>query len=164
LLTQVKVALAFSAMIIAAHVHAAEPDAHCKAAKLAVSVDQKESDQVAPGLGHHALTIEIQNRGKTSCVVRDVPPIALFNNAKHQLDVPVCSNCQAYSFRQLSVEDVVLEPGGFAYVVIGYDINDGVGACRESAQLRLGKSRIAVRMRSCGQIYVTPYLKKPLTQ
>jgi hypothetical protein len=156
----------FAALLVSANVHAGEQIRVCKASHLSASQDRKESDQLDGGLGHHAVTIQVENRGRAPCVLRGVPRLKLFDGAGHRLAAQVCSNCGSYLIPQQPVEDVILQPGGLAYVVIAYNVNEWVPAqypCVQPMQLQLDASRFPVQMlRTCGEINVTPFLRKPL--
>jgi Protein of unknown function (DUF4232) len=133
--------------------------------------DRQESHQLEGGLGHHALTISIQNRSLSSCTVRGVPLIILLDENGHALSAPTCANCQNYLFSKQPVEEIRLAPKESAYLFIEYSINDGNGRlpCRETTAINIhlpgqGSSRRVDldQVRSCGAIYTSPFLSKPL--
>ncbi len=118
------------------------------------------------------MTIAIRNRSSSACVLRGIPALAFFETSRRRSFVPVCANCDDYLFRVQPVTDIVVEPNSSAYVVVGFDIEDGAGPCRNAARLNLylpnnrSPLRFSViqgrdRMRSCGQVDITPFLGKP---
>jgi hypothetical protein len=175
-------ALASSSNVVIAQTNAAGPISPCKASLLSAMEDTQEADEVDGGLGHHAITIAIQNRSSSSCVLNGVPALTLsYFPENRTFPVRVCSNCgEDYLFSSQPVKDVVLEPWRSAYVVLGYNINDGAGTCTEAdpkfgpttsystmaLDLRLPNQSEPLRIvfplwRSCGAIGVTPFLEKP---
>jgi hypothetical protein len=159
---------------------AAVPVSPCKTSQLSAMEDRKEADGIDGGAGHHAMTIAIQNRSSSSCALKDVPVLRLSYLPKRPFAVHVCRNCDDYLFSRQPVKDVVLEPMGSAYLVLGYNSNDGAGTCTEAdpkfgprasyatmaLDLRLPKQNDPLRIvfpewRSCGAIDVTPFLDKP---
>lgn len=150
-----------------AQINRTERVSPCKASQLAAIQDIKQSDQVAAGLGRHAMTIALQNRSSSPCVLKGVPTLTLSDTANHPLPLRVCLNCGDYLFRSQPAKEIPLRPGGLAYVVIGYGINNGNGQwqCREAASLSLhlqgNQEPLAFRvagMRSCGPVDITPFL------
>jgi hypothetical protein len=153
----------------------------CKVSQLAAAEDHQDSDQIDGGAGHHALTIIIQNRLLSPCILRGVPKLELLYSANHRaFPVQSCANCSDYLFRRQPVTDILLKPGRSAYLVLGFDISDGNGPCTkgdpkyarfEYSDMFLnlylsGQPRTPLRMslgewRSCGAIDVTPFLKQP---
>lgn len=123
---------------------------------------------MSAGLGHHALTIAVQNLSYSLCFLRGVPTFTFSDAANHRLPLHVCPNCGDYLFRRQPVEEIPLGPGGLAYVVVGYDINGPNGKCRKPITLRLHlgwqRKSLAIRaamLRSCGAVDITPFLGKP---
>ena len=143
--------------------------APCQSSQLSASIDNKESDQIDGGVGNHAITIAISNISPSRCTVNGVPGLTLLDTAKRRLQIPVCQNCQGYLFHTQPPGEVLLDPGAAAYVVIGYNINDGAGPCSQPATLSLrppGDSRplrasFAGFSRICGKVNITPFLAKP---
>jgi len=156
----------------------AQPALPCKTSQLSAMEDTKEADGVEGGLGQHAMTIAIQNQSSLSCVLKGVPTLTLsYPPPNLPFSVRVCSNCDGL-FSSQPVADVVLEPMGSAYVVLGYNINDGAGTCTEAGpkfgpsystmalDLHLPNQNEPLRIvlpawRSCGVIDITPFLGKP---
>jgi hypothetical protein len=173
-------ALASSSNVVTAQTNAAGPISPCKASLLSAMEDTQEADEVDGGLGNHAMTIAIQNRSSLPCVLNGVPALTLsYFPENRTFPVHVCSNCDGL-FSSQPVKDVVLEPWRSAYVVLGYNINDGAGTCTEAdpkfgpatsystiaLDLRLPNQNEPLRIvlplwRSCGAIDVTPFLEKP---
>jgi len=117
--------------------------------------------------GHQAVTIAVQNRSSSPCVVEGVPEIAFADNVNKPLPVHVCSNCPAYLFPVLPVETVVLQPRQSAYLVIEYTAMAADEGCREAATFSMRSARDGkpVRihlggLRTCGVVDVTPFLAK----
>jgi Protein of unknown function (DUF4232) len=142
----------------------------CKAEQLSIKNDQNETDEISGGLGHGAVTIAIHNQSSSTCTFNGVPAIVLLNADGKRLPIQFCEGCEDYLFRRQPARLIELHPGQSAYVVFGYDINDGNGRCSEAnaATLEMKVSgdnrrlRTAVgRWRSCGQVNVTPFLAKP---
>jgi Protein of unknown function (DUF4232) len=128
-------------------------------------VDSKESDQVDGGLGHHAMTIDVKNLSSSLCSLQGVPALTLLDKANHPLCVPVCPNCGGYLFPKQAVQEVLLPPNASAYLIVGFNINDGVGPCRNAKTLSLrlsgqrNKLKISVGgMRTCGPVDITAFL------
>jgi hypothetical protein len=172
-------ALAGSSGLAIAQVNTADLFSPCKISQLSAMEDSKETDGVEGGLGHHAITIAIQNRSTSSCVLNGIPTLTLSYLPNRPFPARVCANCDDLFSRQ-PVEDVVLEPMGSAYVVLGYNINDEAGTCTEAdprfgpttsystmaLDLRLPNQNEPLRIvlplwRSCGTIDITPFLAKP---
>ena len=144
----------------------------CKAVQLIATEDRKELDSVEGGLGHHALTIAVRNRSSAECVLEGEPVVTFSGKANRTLPVKFCPNCIDYLFDKQPVQRVLLKPNETGYLVLGYNINDGIGTCRDAltVNLRLPKDAAALKidvtqnrqaMRSCGKINVTPFLSKP---
>ena len=144
----------------------------CKAAQLIAAEDRNESDEIDGGLGHFAMTIALRNRSSAECVLEGEPVVTLFGKANRALAAQVCPNCSDYLFDSQPVERVLLKPNGTAYLVLGYDTEDGAGICRDALTIGLGLPNEAATlkidvasngqaMRSCGRIDVTPFLRKP---
>ena len=139
--------------------------------------DSKEPEQPEGGLGHHAVTVVIRNRGSSVCVLSGVPTLEFVDAANQPLAVTVCQNCDAYLFRSQPVREIHVGPKSPAYVVVAYNINNGAEGdlvCRNALALRLYlpgqseplKSRLGQGrdgIRSCGPVDVTPFLEKPLS-
>lgn len=155
-----------------------KPAPPCKTSQLSALEDTQEADQVDGGLGHHAMTIAIQNRSSSTCVLNGVPALILsYFPEDRSVPARVCSNCDDSLFSSQPIKDVVLEPTKSAYLVLGYNINDGAGACIEAdppfgpqdsvaLDLRLPDQNEPLRIvfpmwRSCGAIDITPFLGKP---
>ncbi len=123
-----------------AQVKAAERVSPCKASQLSAANDLNESDWLDGGTGHHALTIVVQNRASSPCLLQGIPTVAFLDKSKHRLVVPVCSGCLDYLFPVLPAREIILQPKGSAYVVLGYDINNGEHGeipCRNAVTLSL---------------------------
>jgi hypothetical protein len=145
----------------------------CKASQLSVSEDRKESDGIDGGVGHHAITIAIQNRSSSACVLYGVPTLNLSESGNRPFSVQVCSNCESYLFGKQPIAEISLEPKRSAYVVLGYNINDRNGQlqCSEphaalTLKLYLSNQRepLSTRIvvpRICGGVDITPFLAKP---
>jgi hypothetical protein len=147
----------------------------CKASQLYASDDRKEADEIDGGLGHHALTIELQNHSSSACVLQGIPAVTFLDKANHRLSVPVLSNRGHYLFPIQPVKEILLEPKGSAYVLVAYDINNGEHGeipCRTAfaLSLRLPGQRKPLSgivigdrygMPSCGPIDISPFLGKP---
>jgi Protein of unknown function (DUF4232) len=161
-------ALASSSNAVIAQPNPAPP---CKTSQLSALEDTQEADEVDGGLGHHAMTIAIQNRSSSSCVLNGVPALTLsYFPENRTFPVRVCSNCDDYLFSSQPVKDVVLEPMKSAYLVLGFNIDEGAGTCTEAAAMaldfRLLDQNEPLRIvfpewRTCGAINVTPFLGKP---
>jgi hypothetical protein len=174
-------ALASSSNLVIAQTSPASPVSPCKSSQLSAMDDTTEADEIDGGLGHHAMTIAILNRSSSSCVLRGVPALTLsYFPENRTFPVRVCSTCDDYLFSSQPVKDVVLEPMKSAYLVLGYNINDGGGTCTEAdpkfgprasystmaLDLRLPNQNEPLRIvfpvwRSCGAIDITPFLGKP---
>jgi hypothetical protein len=165
------VASAFSSPAVA-QINTSERVSLCKASQLSAKQDLRESDEVDGGVGHHAMTVEIQNHSSSACVVRGIPALTLLDAAKRSLPAAVCSNCADYLFGSQAVKGILVKPNRSAYLLIGYNINDGAGPCRRAVTLRLlitGEReplKISVvqgrdAMRSCGAVDITPFLEEP---
>jgi hypothetical protein len=155
-----------------AQIDTTERVSHCKASQLSAKQDLRESDEVDGGVGHHAMTVEIQNRSSSPCAVQGIPQMTLLDAANRSLPVVVCSNCTDYLFGSQPVKEILLKPNMSAYLLIGYNINDGAGPCRKAftLTLRITDGRVPLRtsvvrgrnaMRSCGAVDITPFLEKP---
>ncbi len=160
----------------------AEPPSPCQSAQLLATEDRKESDGIDGGLGHHAMTIAILNHSSSSCVLQGVPTLGLsYTTTRLPFPVTFCSNCVDYLFPRQPVAEIILEPKQAAYVVLGYNTNDGNGKCTEGdakylpvfqlSDLTLTlylpnqfESPLKLKIdgwRSCGAIDITPFLKQP---
>jgi len=135
----------------------------CNAAQLSATEDRREADEIDGGLGHQAMTIVIQNRSASRCVLDGVPAVLLTDHADNASRVAACPNCIDYLFGPQPVAKITLTPNGSAYVVLGY-----LTECRSAATLRFQLSdqhaglRIAIAgVGSCGELNVTPFLAKP---
>ena len=80
-------------------------------------------------------------------------------------------NCGDYLFDKQPVQRVLLKPNETAYLILGYNINDGTGTCsdaltvnlrlpHEESMLKIDVTQNGQAMRSCGKIDVTPFLSK----
>jgi hypothetical protein len=142
----------------------------CKASQLSAADDPNESDWLDGGTGHHALTIIVQNRASSPCLLQGIPTVAFLDKSKHRLVVPVCSGCLDYLFPVLPAREIILQPKGSAFVLVGYDINNGEHGeipCRNAVtlSLQLPGQRALIRgsvegpgIRSCGPVDITPFL------
>lgn len=168
-------ALASTSGLLTAQINTAQRVSNCKVSQLSATEDRKESDGIDGGTGNHAMTVAVQNRSSLPCVLHGVPSLSVLDAANHTFSVSVCANCDDYLFRSQPVGRIVLEPNKSAYVVLGYNINDGENGeipCRyavalslylpnESKPLELDVRQGRDKMRSCGPIVVTPFLEKP---
>ena len=136
--------------------------------------DRTEAHEIDGGLGHGAMTIAIQNRSSSRCILQGIPTLKFLGKSESPFSVSVCSNCADYLFSGQPVDEIRLEPKAIAYVVLGYDINDGAHgeiACRTavafSLRLQAWNEHLRFRpqdrdgMRSCGPVNITPFLAKP---
>ena len=128
----------------------------CRASQLAAAWDRKESDQIEGGLGHHALTIALQNISKSPCTLEGITEVALLGLNGRSLSVRVCPNCPDYLFPTQRVNKIHLAPNTSAYLLVGYNINDNNGkwSCRQSVGFRI------ILRGQCGEIDGTPLLDK----
>lgn len=139
------------------------------ALQLSAAVDDKEPEQVDGGVGNHAVTLAIQNVSPSTCFLQGVPGVATFDASNHPLPLQVCQNCPDYLFQPQPATEVLLLPRRSAYLVVGYNINDGAGTCIEPARLDLFLSRDVHPLRArlsgisrfCGGVVITPFLPKP---
>jgi hypothetical protein len=157
-----------------AQIKAPERISPCKVSQLSATNDLNEADELDGGLGHHALTIAIQNRSSSPCVLQGIPAVTFLDKANRPFAVPVCSNCPDYLFPIQLVEEILLQSKGSAYVLLGYNINNGEHGeihCRTAValSLHLPGQRDALRagvaegrdgIRSCGAVDVTAFLGK----
>jgi Protein of unknown function (DUF4232) len=158
-----------SASLLAASVAMAQP-LPCKANQLIAAEDRNESDSVEGGLGHHAMTIAVRNRSSAECVLKSEPAVTLLGQANRALAVRPCANCVDGLFDKQPVQNILLKPNDTAYLVLGFNINDSAGTCRNALTVSLGLPNKAGTlidvaptgdaMRSCGKIDVTPFLRK----
>jgi hypothetical protein len=151
----------------------------CKTSQLLATEDRKEEDGIDGGLGHHAMTIALENRSSSSCVLHGVPTLKLsYTATRLPFPVQVCANCGDYLFPSQPANNILLEPKRTAYVFLGYDINDGVGPCTKTDPKSgpgMSYSAMTLRLylpdqrqsplriglpawRICGTINVTPIL------
>ena len=141
----------------------------CKVSQLSAAEDRNDSDGMAVGLGHEAITIAIRNHSLSPCSLRGIP-VVVFPGS-----VPVCPNCADYLFSPQPVKEIILTPDMPAYVIVAYDIDDGAGPCRNADTLRmyLPRDRDPLKvyvaqgpnkLRSCGHVDVTPFLGTPPVQ
>jgi hypothetical protein len=141
----------------------------CKASQLSAAEDRKESDELDGGVGNHAMTIAVQNRTSSACVLRGIPTVTFLDRANHPFPVQVCSNCPDYLFPSQPVKEILLESKKSAYLLVGYNINHGAGPCRNpiafslhlSGQREPLRGGLAGMLRSCGGVVITPFLEKP---
>jgi hypothetical protein len=142
----------------------------CNASQLSATEDRK--DGMAGGAGNQALTISIQNRSPSPCVLRGIPELTLSDASNHPLSTHVCSNCGDYLFPRQPVKTIFLEPNRSAYVLVGYRTE-----CRKAEVLTFGLSNrqgsvnisvvgmvdpyLVDGLQSCGALNVTPFLEKP---
>jgi hypothetical protein len=157
--------------LLPAGVAVAQP-LRCKATQLLAAEDRKESDEVDGGLGHFAMTIALRNRSSAECGMAGQLVVALRGESNRALTAQFCPNCIDYLFDKQPVQRVLLKPNETAYLVLGYDIDDGAGPCRDTATVSLGLPNKAGTLKiditqngqampSCGKIDVTPFLRKP---
>ena len=129
-------------------------------------MEWKGASAITPG------PLRLRNRSSAECVLDGEPVLTLSGEANRDLAVWLCPNCGDYLFDVQPVERVLLKPNDTAYVVLGYNINDGVGTCSDALTISLalpnkaGTLKIDVTqsgqaMRSCGKINVTPFLSRP---
>lgn len=177
-------ALVGSPSLVIAQTKAAERASPCRTSQLLAAEDRKESEEIDGGAGHHAMTIAIQNRSSSPCILRGIPNLQLAYTASRRLfATQVCSNCADYLFPRQSVTEILLEPKRSAYVVLGFNINDGNGSLRcteadpnygprfQYSDMMLNlylpdprQSPLKINVgtwRSCGVIDITPFLKQP---
>jgi len=172
-------ALISSSVFASAQASSREKALPCKTSQLSAVNDQKNSDTIDGGVGNQAITIAIENRSSSSCVLRGVPGVTLsYYPSGRPFALRVCANCSDYLFSRQAVDTILLNPQGSAYVVLGFNINDGVGACTEAdpkfkprfhyATMTLGLHLLDQEQPlrivfdewlSCGAINVTPFLK-----
>lgn len=153
----------------------------CKTSQLSAVNDRKESDTIPGGVGHQAITIAIKNRASSICVLQGVPRVTLsYFLSGRSFALRTCANCLDYLFARQAEGTILLKPQESAYVVLGYDINDGNGVCTEvdpKFKPRFQYSAMTLGLylvdqepplkivfnewRSCGPIDVTPFLKQP---
>lgn len=164
-----------SGLLKAQITNGAERVQYCRASQLSAMEDSEESHEIDGGAGHHAMIIAVQNRSSLPCILQGVPTLTFFDAANHPLPVPVCANCDDYLFRSQPVRKTILQPSKSAYVVLGYNIDDGEHGeipCRFAAALRMylpkqreplkfEVSRGRDKMRSCGPVVVTSFLERP---
>ncbi len=127
-------------------------------------------------MGHQARVLAIKNQSSTACSVQGVPALTMAYTLTHQpFTTTVCANCQDYLFQPQPVARVLLQPGGLAYVVVGFSITDGLEPCTnpkpEYAAMTLalylpGQSGQPLTVaipdwRSCGPLNITPFLAQP---
>lgn len=153
-----------------AQVKAAARVSPCKPSQLSAARDPNESDWLDGGAGNQALTIVVQNRASSPCVLRGIPTVTFLDKSKRHLDVPVCPGCVNQLFPAQPAKEITLQPKGSAYVVVGYDVNNGEHGeipCRTAVTLslqlpdQLAPLRGSVAgIRSCGRIDITPFLAK----
>jgi hypothetical protein len=130
-------AAATSSIPATAQVNAPARVSPCKASQLSATVDEKESDVLAGGLGHHAMTVAIQNRSSSRCILQGVPAAMFSDQANQSIAVTVCLNCLDYLFVRQPEKEIVVDPHRWAYVLLGYNINEGAGPCRNATTLSL---------------------------
>jgi hypothetical protein len=172
-----------SSGLLTAQINNAERVSSCKASQLSATEDRRDSVGIDRGVGHlamtvishHAMTIAVQNRSSSPCILQGVPTLAFLDATNHAFSASVCSNCDDYLFRSQPVRKIILEPNASAYVVLGYDIDDSEYAlipCRYAAALRmyLSEQRESLKFEvsqghdkigSCGPVVVTSFLEKP---
>ncbi|MGA2561764.1 MAG: hypothetical protein ABSF17_19000 [Terracidiphilus sp.] len=174
-------ALAGSCVLASAQAASGKSALPCKPSQLSAVNDRKDSESVAGGLGHHAITIAITNRSLSSCVLQGVPSVALsYYPSGRSFALKTCANCLDYLFSKQDENAIILKPLESAYVVLGFDINDGNWTCTEADPkfgprfqdasmalgLKLADQKKPLRIifkewRSCGPIDVTPFLRQP---
>ena len=165
-------ALAVSSRPAAAQTNAAKVSS-CKASQLLATEDRKESEAMDGGAGNQALTISIQNRSPSPCVLQGIPGLTLTDASNHPFSTHVCSNCSDYLFPRQPVRAILLERNRSAYILVGYRTE-----CRKADVLTFhlstlqGSLNIAIvgmvaphleaGLQSCGAVNITPFLEKPL--
>jgi hypothetical protein len=118
------------------------------------------------------VSIALRNRSSAECALAAKPVVTLFGKTNRQLAVQFCPNCIGYLFDKQPVQRVLLKPNETAYLVLGYDIDDGTANCKyaltiglrlakDAAPLKVDVAQAGRAMRSCGRIDVTPFLNKP---
>jgi hypothetical protein len=159
-------AMAISLSPAMAQINLSERVSHCRASQLSATEDSKESDQLEGGLGHFAKTIEIKNLSSSPCSLRGVPELRFLDKTNRPLGVHVCPNCGDYVFPKGPVREVLLEPNESAYLLVGFDVNDGVGPCRNADRLSLriaGQRELRINtdgFRTCGGVDITPFIAR----
>ncbi|HEX3942177.1 MAG TPA: DUF4232 domain-containing protein [Acidobacteriaceae bacterium] len=173
-------ALIPSSALASAQASSREKALPCKTSQLSAVNDRKNSDAIDGGVGHQAITIAIKNRSSSSCVLRGVPGVTLSYSPSGRLFLlTVCANCSDYLFSPQAIDAVLLKPQGSAYVVLGFDSNDGAGVCTEAdpkfkprsdyATMTLGLHLpdqeqpleiVFDEWLSCGAMDVTPFLRQ----
>lgn len=164
-------ALAASSRPATAQINAPEVSS-CKASQLSATEDRKESEEMDGGAGNQALTISVQNRSPSPCVLQGIPGLTLSDASKRPFSTHVCSNCADYLFPRQPVKRILLEPNRSAYVLVGYRTE-----CRKAEVLSFhlsnqqGALSITVAgmvgphvvdgLQSCGAVNITPFLEKP---
>jgi hypothetical protein len=175
-------ALAGSPSLAMAQINSGDRASTCRTSQLLATEDRKESDGIDGGVGHHAVTIGIQNRSSSPCILHGIPNLQLsYTATRSPFSAQVCSNCRDYLFPRQSVTEIFLEPKRSAYVVLGFNVNGGNGGCTEadrSTAPDFKYSDMTVNLylpdqhqsslkinfgpwRSCGVIDITPFLKQP---
>jgi hypothetical protein len=174
-------ALVSSSGLASAQVSSRKKALPCKTSQLSAVNDRKESDTITGGVGHHAITIAIENRSSSYCVLRGVPKVTLsYYPSGRSFALRTCANCLDYLFSRQPDNAILLKPQGSAYLVLGYNVNDGNGTCTEADPKFMPRFRYPAMTlglylvdqeeplrvvfglwRSCGAIDVTPFLKQP---
>lgn len=154
----------------------------CLALQLTAAIDAAPADQIDGGVGHHATTLLLRNQSAAACTLSGVPNLRMSSAATHSpIFLNVCSPCSNYLFGPQPQAEVILQPKQPAYLVLGFNTNDGNGACTKAdpsrgpqfqssgVTLRLylsgqRKQPLQIRLknwRSCGAVDLTPVLAKP---
>lgn len=146
----------------------------CNASQLSATEDRDASETIDGGLGHQALTISIENRSASACVLHGTPKLTFADSSGSPFSAHVCSNCPDFLFGQQSVKTFLLEPNRSALVFVGYRTD-----CRKAAALGFDVSdqeraikititgmldpHLAYGPKHCATVDVTPFLEKPPT-
>jgi Protein of unknown function (DUF4232) len=144
----------------------------CNASQLSATEDRKESEEMDGGAGNQALTISIQNRSRSPCVLQGTPGLTLSDASNRPFSTHVCSNCADYLFPRQPARTILLDPKRSAYLLVGYRTE-----CRKAEALSFHLSnqqgslkitvvgmvgpRLVEGLRSCGGVNITPFLAKP---
>jgi hypothetical protein len=144
----------------------------CKASQLSANEDRKESEEMDGGAGNQALTISIQNRSPSPCVLQGIPALTLLDSSSRPLSTHICANCGDYLFPKQPLKTIFLETNKSAYVLVGYR-TECMKADLPTFHLstRQGSLNIAVAgwsppiwkdgLQSCLAVNITPFLEKP---
>jgi Protein of unknown function (DUF4232) len=149
----------------------------CKAAQLSAAEDP--SDAGNGGAGNEETTIAITNRSPSACVVEGVPKVTLsYYPSNRPVALRICPNCDSSSFWFLKqpVKGILVQPGGSAYIMLGYSTRPDDGPCTTAdspttytpvtIHVYLPGQAQPISMKdeywhSCGRVAVTPFLRTP---